>query len=90
MYEGLDRSGYRLAGWGFSMWDFNFWRAPKPDKLASRLAGRASDGSIVVMHDGHHKNPRADRHRTVETTARLIPLLRARGFTFDRLCAPSP
>ena len=27
----------------------------------SRLASRASDGSVVVMHDGDHKNPRADR-----------------------------
>jgi chitooligosaccharide deacetylase len=90
MYEGLDRARYRLAGWGFSMWDFNFWRAPKPDQLAARLAGRASDGSIVVMHDGHHKNPRADRGRTAETTARLIPLLRARGFGFGTLCALAP
>jgi len=90
MYEGLDRARYRLAGWGVSMWDFNFWRAPKPDRLAARLAGRASDGSIVVMHDGHHKNPRAERGRTAETTARLIPLLRARGFEFGTLCALAP
>jgi peptidoglycan/xylan/chitin deacetylase (PgdA/CDA1 family) len=86
MYAGLDRAGYRLAGWGFSMWDFNFWRAPNPDRLAARLAGRATDGSIVVMHDGHHRNPRADRRRTVETTTRLVPRLRARGFRFGSLC----
>ena len=41
----------------------------RPEKLASRLAGRASDGDIVVMHDGHHENPRADRARTVKATA---------------------
>ncbi len=87
MYEGLERAGYRLAGWGFSMWDFNFWRTPRPAGLASRLAARATDGSIIVMHDGHHKNPRPDRQRTVETTARLIPLLRARGFAFETVCA---
>jgi peptidoglycan/xylan/chitin deacetylase (PgdA/CDA1 family) len=90
MYEGLDRAGYRLAGWGFAMWDFNFWRAPKPEALAVRLAGRASDGSIVVMHDGHHGNPRADRQRTVEATARLIPKLRQRGFAFGTLCDAAP
>jgi peptidoglycan/xylan/chitin deacetylase (PgdA/CDA1 family) len=90
MYEGLDRAGYRLAGWGFSMWDFNFWRAPKPEKLASRLAGRASDGSIVVMHDGDDKDPRAERRHTVEATAQLIPLLRARGFAFGTLCPLAP
>ena len=57
MYDGLDRAGYRLAGWGFAMWDFNWWRAPQPARLAARLAVRASDGSIVVMHDGHHRIP---------------------------------
>lgn len=88
MYEGLDRAGFTLAGWGFSMWDFNWWRATKPERLASRLAARASDGSVVVMHDGHHKNPRADRRRTVDATAEIVPLLRARGFTFATICPP--
>jgi len=87
MYEGLDLAGYRLAGWGFSMWDFNWWRAPNAERLAARLASRASDGSIVVMHDGHHKDPRADRQRTVDATRALVPRLRARGFTFGSLCS---
>jgi peptidoglycan/xylan/chitin deacetylase (PgdA/CDA1 family) len=86
MYEGLDRAGYTLAGWSFGMWDVSLWRATKPQRLASRLAERASDGSIVVMHDGHHKDPRANRRRTVDATAELIPLLRQRGFAFDTLC----
>ena len=86
MYEGLDRAGFTLAGWSFGMWDWNWWRASKPDRLASRLAARASDGDIVVMHDGHHRNPRAKRQHTVEATADLIPRLRARGFVFRNLC----
>lgn len=90
MYEGLDRAGYRLAGWGFALWDFNWWRAQKPESLAARLAGRASSGSIVVMHDGHHKNPRADRRRTVDATRALVPALRARGFDFVTLCSLAP
>ncbi len=87
MYEGLDRVDYRLAGWSFRMWDWNWWRASEPEKLAARLASRASDGSIVVMHDGHHRNPRADRRHTVQATAELIPLLRQRGFRFGQLCS---
>jgi len=86
MYEGLDRAEYRLAGWSFAMWDWNWWRPSRPDKLATRLAQRASDGDIIVMHDGHHDNPRADRARTVQTTAELIPLLRQDGFRFAPLC----
>lgn len=89
MYEGLEQAGYVLAGWSFGMWDWNWWRPSRPEKLARRLAAKASDGDIVVMHDGHHRNPRADRQGTVEATRQLIPLLKARGFTFDRLC-PGP
>lgn len=86
MYAGLARARYRLAGWTFGMWDFNFWRRVDPQGLADRLARRASDGDIVVVHDGHHIDPRADRQRTVDATALLIPQLRARGFTFGSLC----
>src|SRR5690606_10710450 len=86
MYEGLDRAGYTLTGWGFAMWDFNWWRANEPERLAGRLAARGSNGSIIVMHDGHHKDPPADRQRTVEATIELIPLLRQRGFRFGNLC----
>jgi peptidoglycan/xylan/chitin deacetylase (PgdA/CDA1 family) len=87
MYEGLDRAGFTLGGWSFGMWDWNWWRPARPEKLASRLASRADDGDIVVMHDGHHKNPRAERLHTVRATADLIPRLKARGFRFGELCA---
>ena len=86
MYDGLDRAGLTLAGWSFGMWDWNWWRPSRPERLAARLAAKASDGDIVVMHDGHHDDPRADRQRTVLATRDLIPLLRARGFEFGRLC----
>ena len=86
LYAGLDRAGLTLAGWSFGMWDWNWWRPAEPTQLAQRLAARASDGDIIVMHDGHHVNPRADRIRTVTSTAELIPLLRAKGFQFGNLC----
>jgi peptidoglycan/xylan/chitin deacetylase (PgdA/CDA1 family) len=86
LYAGLDRAGYTLAGWSFGMWDWNWWRPAKPDRLARRLADRASDGDIVVMHDGHHVNPRAERQRTVAATRELVPHLKARGFRFGNLC----
>jgi peptidoglycan-N-acetylglucosamine deacetylase len=86
MLAGLERIDYRLAGWTFGMWDFNWYRRPDPATLAARLARRASDGDIIVMHDGHHKHPRADRLHTVEATRQLVPLLLARGFTPKPLC----
>jgi peptidoglycan/xylan/chitin deacetylase (PgdA/CDA1 family) len=86
MYAGLERAGLTLAGWSFGLWDWNWWRRPRPAALATRLARKISDGDIVVLHDGHHVDPRADRQRTIDATAALVPLLKARGMTFASLC----
>lgn len=86
MYSGLGRSGYRLAGWSWGMWDWDWWRTPRADRIASRLARKASAGDIVVIHDGHHANPRADRRHAAETIRLLAPRLRSRGFAFAPLC----
>jgi peptidoglycan/xylan/chitin deacetylase (PgdA/CDA1 family) len=80
IYGALDRLGYRLAGWSWARWDWDWWRRRDGARLAERLAGRAADGDIVVIHDGHHIDPRPDRRYAIEATARLIPALRARGF----------
>ena len=86
MYEALDRLNYRLAGWTWGMWDFDWGRERRADRLAPRLIEKASDGDIIVIHDGHHENPRADRRHAAETVRRLVPELRARGFLFKPLC----
>lgn len=51
-----------------------------------RLARKASNGDIIVIHDGHHVNPRPDRRHAAETVRRLVPELRRRGFVFKPLC----
>jgi peptidoglycan/xylan/chitin deacetylase (PgdA/CDA1 family) len=86
MMRGLRQSGRRLVGWGMFLWDWDWFRRPSPDRLVPRIVARASPGSIVVMHDGHHKNPRADRRYTVETVDRLIPRLREKGLAFGSIC----
>lgn len=86
MYSGLQRAGYRLAGWSWGMWDWDWWRTPRADRVASRLARKASAGDIIVIHDGHHRNPDADRRHAGETVRQLVPLLRARGFGLAALC----
>lgn len=86
MYAGLRRAGYLLVGWSWGMWDWNWWRGPDVDPLVTRLGTSASAGSILVIHDGHHVNPRADRRHSIEVVRRLIPRLQDRGFAFDVLC----
>jgi peptidoglycan-N-acetylglucosamine deacetylase len=88
MYKALDRIDYRLAGWSWGMWDWNWWQRPDADGIADRLARKASAGDIVVIHDGHHKNPHADRRHAAQTVRRLVPRLKAKGFVFAPLCSP--
>ena len=86
MYAGLARIDHALVGWGWGLWDFNWYRRPDPTALVDRLARRVSDGDIIVIHDGHHENPEADRQYAIDATASLVPALRARGFQFGKIC----
>ena len=86
LYAGLAEIDYTLIGWGWGLWDFNWYRRQDPQALVKNLDRRVSDGDIIVIHDGHHKDPRADRQYAVDATAMLIPALRARGFRFGRIC----
>ena len=86
MYEGLREVDYQLVGWGWMLWDFNWFRPRAADSTFRRIAPRVSGGDIVVMHDGDESAPTRDQRHTVEATARLIPALRARGFAFGKIC----
>lgn len=88
MYEGLRLIDHRLVGWSWGLWDWNWYRPREAQTLADRLLRRALSGDIVVMHDGHHVNPSADRQYAVDATEQLILALKARGFSFGRLCDP--
>jgi peptidoglycan/xylan/chitin deacetylase (PgdA/CDA1 family) len=85
MLEGLRRMDYQMIGWGFLLWDFDFFR-PRSVRIVPRLVKHASPGDIVVIHDGHHVDPRADRQAAIHITRALIPALRAKGFGFGVVC----
>jgi peptidoglycan/xylan/chitin deacetylase (PgdA/CDA1 family) len=79
---------YTLVGWSWGLWDWNWYRPIEAQSLARRLAGRASPGDIIVMHDGHHVNPTADRQYAIDATRQLVPALKARGYELGVLCEP--
>lgn len=85
MLEGLRHIDYQMVGWGFLLWDFDFFR-PRSVRMVPRLVRQASPGDIVVIHDGHHVNPRADRQYAIDITRALVPALRAKGFAFGTIC----
>jgi len=86
MYRGLKKIDYRLIGWGWMLWDWNWFRKRTADSAVKRIGRRAGDGDIVVLHDGDESAPFADQRHTVEATARLIPLFRSRGLAFGTIC----
>lgn len=86
MYAGVAEAGYVLVGWGWMRWDWNWGRRRTAESIVRRLLPRVQPGDIIVLHDGHHENPRADRRAVVEATAQLVPALRARGFSFGTIC----
>ena len=86
MYAGLQRIDYKLVGWGWMLWDWNWFRRRTANSTVKRLSSRVSAGDIVVMHDGDESAPFKDQRQTVEATAQLIPALRARGFEFGTVC----
>jgi peptidoglycan/xylan/chitin deacetylase (PgdA/CDA1 family) len=88
MYAGLKQIDYRLVGWSWMLWDWNWYRPRTAESVVRRVAPRASDGDIVVMHDGDESAPFKDQRHTVDATARLIPELRAKGFAFGAICDP--
>ena len=61
-------------------------RARTPERLVPRLMAHAGPGSIIVLHDGHHVDPAADRPYTIAVVEQLIPRLRSRGLEFGTVC----
>ena len=87
MYEALNRLDFRLAGWSWGMWDWNWWQKPQAAAIVRRLERKASPGDIIVIHDGHHKDPSKDRGHAGGVVQLLVPALRSRGYTFAPLCS---
>ncbi len=86
MYSGLKKLDYRLVGWSWMLWDWNWFRERTADSVVNRVRDRVSSGDIVVLHDGDESSPFKDQRHTVDATARLIPELRAKGFEFGTIC----
>jgi peptidoglycan-N-acetylglucosamine deacetylase len=86
MYAGLRQIDHTLVGWGWMLWDVDWLRSRTADRSVARITSRVGAGDIIVMHDGDESAPRKDQRQTVDATARLIPVLRARGFAFGTVC----
>lgn len=88
LIRGAARTGYKIAGWSWMSWDWTGFRKRTGPRVAAHLAAHAAPGKIIVIHDGHHKDPQADRRYAIDATRTLIDTLRSEGYTFGTLCRP--
>jgi len=89
MYAGLKKIDYRMIGWSWMLWDWNWFQRRTADSVYHRVRHRIGNGDIVVMHDGDETAPFADQRHTVDAIARLLPELRASGYEFGTICDPN-
>jgi peptidoglycan/xylan/chitin deacetylase (PgdA/CDA1 family) len=69
----LGRLGYVIVQWSVDTRDY---LRQSPDALVQRAMRQMAPGRIVIFHDGG-----GDRSATVEAVRRLLPMLRAQGYT---------
>lgn len=86
MLRGVSRAGYKLVGWSWMSWDWYWFRKRTGENVSRQILRHASPGQIIVIHDGHHENPRADRRYAIQAAALVIDGLRAKGYEFATFC----
>lgn len=89
MFRGAARAGYTIVGWSWMSWDWVGFRKRTGPRVANHVIRHAAPGKIIVMHDGHHHNPRAERTYAIEAARIIIDGLRKRGYTFRTVCEAS-
>lgn len=90
MLAGLKRAQYKLVGWSWLTWDWYWFRRRTGGRVAAQVLSHAAPGKIIVIHDGHHRNPQADRRYALEATRQIIDGLRAQGYEFATMCESGP
>ncbi len=75
--------GY-LQAWGYRpvMWSVvpEDWAEPSIEKVLERVLQQVTNGSVIVLHDGHYGGA-----NVAQTTALLVPELLKRGYKFVRV-----
>ena len=75
----LRAEGYVPVTWSVTGYD---WRAREPaERIGARCIG-ARDGDMILLHDGSHLEPAADRSRSLAATRIALEHHSARGARF--------
>lgn len=72
-------AGYVPVLWSVTGWD---WRPRETAATIAARCERARGGDIVLLHDGRHRTPAADRFRSLAATEAILSALGTRGVEF--------
>jgi len=73
--EVCDVMGYKIIQWDIDTED---WKKRSASYMINLIMKKASDGSIILMHDRKH----GGNDTVLETTRQVVEKLRAQGYTF--------
>jgi peptidoglycan/xylan/chitin deacetylase (PgdA/CDA1 family) len=71
--------GQRTVGWSLGVWDSD---RPGADVITRRTVEGATEGSILLLHDGDGYDPAGDRTQTAQAVPEIVRVLLDRGFHF--------
>lgn len=75
----LREEGYVPVTWSVTGYD---WRARESGERIGRRCVGAGDGDVILLHDGSHLEPAADRSRSLQATRLALEHHTARGVRF--------
>jgi peptidoglycan/xylan/chitin deacetylase (PgdA/CDA1 family) len=75
----LRAEGYVPVTWSITGYD---WRAHTTAKRITRRCLRATDGDIILLHDGSNKQPAADRSKSIESARATLEHFGPLGYGF--------
>jgi peptidoglycan-N-acetylglucosamine deacetylase len=65
--------------WNVTGWD---WNAKPAEYVERKIQSQMRGGSVILLHDGGHRQMGADRSQTVIATDRLIARYKSEGYEF--------
>jgi peptidoglycan/xylan/chitin deacetylase (PgdA/CDA1 family) len=71
--------GLQPVMWNVTAYD---WNAPPAEIIERKVTKQICGGSVILLHDGSHKQMGADRSQTVIATDRLITRYKSEGYEF--------
>jgi peptidoglycan-N-acetylglucosamine deacetylase len=71
--------GLEPVMWNVTGYD---WNAPPAATIERKVASQIRGGSVILLHDGGHRQMGADRSQTVQATDALIARYQSEGYEF--------